>query len=306
MIIGENLHIISKKTREAIENRDIDFVLENVKKQVENGVKIIDLNVGPAKKKLEGSLCWLIDTISKNYDVDFSLDTTNIQEMSAGFGALKNPQNAFFNSTNADSEKLNNALEIVNQYNCNLIALTMQQGNAIAQTPDERLEIAMEINAQTQNSGLDNSKLYFDPLVLPVCAAQEQALVALETIRMLKMSFDPEVKTVIGLSNISNGSPAELRPFINQVFFVMAKACGLDCAIADSFDKRLLELNELLKTQKCSTEQDEIYIKLYQTIKDFGEIEDINYNKDSTHDKNVIKCANILLNKEIYSHSFIS
>ncbi len=95
MLIGENLHIISKRTKEAIMERDESYVLDNIKKQYENGVKTIDLNIGPAKGKVEGSLKWLIELIGQKYDVDFSLDTTNISEMKEGVSTLKHPEHDF-------------------------------------------------------------------------------------------------------------------------------------------------------------------------------------------------------------------
>ncbi len=38
LLIGENIHIISKKTRTAIENKDADFVLDMAKRQAAGGV----------------------------------------------------------------------------------------------------------------------------------------------------------------------------------------------------------------------------------------------------------------------------
>ena len=93
--------------------------------------------------------------------------------------------------------------------------------------------------------GIDSSKIFFDPLILPVCVEQSQALEALNTIQMIKESFEPKVNTIIGLSNISNGSPKELRPLINRVFAVLAYGAGLDAAIIDAKD------NELIRILKC-------------------------------------------------------
>ena len=46
--------------------------------------------------------------------------------------------------------------------------------------------------------GIDSSKIFFDPLILPVCVEQSQALEALNTIQMIKESFEPKVNTIIG------------------------------------------------------------------------------------------------------------
>ena len=49
-IIGENIHIISPKVKEAIKERDAKFFQELSIKQVEAGAQALDLNLGPRKK----------------------------------------------------------------------------------------------------------------------------------------------------------------------------------------------------------------------------------------------------------------
>ena len=305
MLIGENLHIISKRTKEAIFERDSDYVLDNIKKQFDNGIRTVDLNIGPAKGRAADSLVWLIELISGKYDVNFSLDTTNLEEMKKGFSCLKNTKDAFLNSTSADEEKLKNTVQIASKYDANLIALTMSAQTGIPKTPDERMELAFNIIEETSQNGIDNSKVWIDPLILPVCAAQEQAVISLDTIRMIKESFDPEVKTIIGLSNISNGCPNELRPLINRTFFALALGCGLDGAIVDAFDTQTLNVYNVIKNQDPKNPTDELYIELYNTMQNFGELEDIKYNKNDIEQHRIYRSATILLNKEIYSHSFV-
>lgn len=305
MLIGENLHIISKQTKEAIAQRDNNYILNNINRQVENGIKTVDLNIGPAKGVTQGSLKWLLELLQDKFDINFSLDTTNIEEMKEGFSYLRNSKDAFLNSTSADDEKLENTIEIIQKYNSNLIALTMSAQTGIPKTPDERMELALKIVEQTNAAGIDNSKVWIDPLILPVCVAQEQASISLDTIRMLKESFDPEVKTLIGLSNISNGCPKELRADINRVFLALALGCGLDGAIVDAFDTKTINVYNVIKNQNANNDTERLYLKLYDTMHNFGNIDEIEYNKEDKEQHKIIRCAQILLNQEIYSHSFV-
>ena len=305
MLIGENLHIISKRTKEAISERDSNYVLDNIKKQINNGIKTIDLNIGPAKGKTQGALKWLLELLQNEFSVNYSLDTTNIEEMKEGFSCLKNPKDAFLNSSSADEEKIKNTTEIIAKYDANLIALTMCAQTGIPKTPDERIELAFNIIENTNAQGIDNSKVWLDPLILPICAAQEQAVVSLDTIRMLKESFDPEVKTLIGLSNISNGCPKELRADINRVFLALALGCGLDGAIVDAFDTKTIEVYNVIKTQSAKNETDRLYLELYNSMLNFNDIDEIKYDKNDAQQHKIIRCAQILLNREIYSHSFV-
>ncbi len=181
----------------------------------------------------------------------------------------------------------------------------MNAQTGIPKTPDERMELAMNIIDKTTSMEIDNSKVWIDPLILPICAAQEQAVVSLDTIRMIKESFDPEVKTIIGLSNISNGCPNELRPLINRTFFALALGCGLDGAIVDALDVKTLEVYQAIKSQNARNSAEKMYIELYNTMQNFGEIEDIKYDKNDIEQHSIYRSATILLNKEIYSHSFV-
>ncbi|MBE7706604.1 MAG: methyltetrahydrofolate--corrinoid methyltransferase [Cyanobacteria bacterium SIG30] len=304
-LIGENIHIISPVVKQAIINKNKEFILNLVKKQKDNNISTIDLNIGPAKANLQGSMKWLIETIKDNFDINLSLDTTSIQELKEGFPLLKNPEKCFLNSTSADETRLKNTTDLINEYGANLIALTMHPESGIPKSSDERLELAFSIQSATEELGISNEKLYFDPLILPICVDQNQANVALETIRMIKESFDPEVKTIIGLSNISNGANKELRPLINRVFLTLALGYGLDSAIVDGCDKELITLYEKIKSNNNKDEKYKIYFDLYEMAQNFGNLEDIIYNRENIEEKNVIRTAEILLNKEIYSPSYL-
>ena len=112
-----------------------------------------------------------------------------------------------------------------------------------------------------------------------MCVDQTQAAEALNTIRMLKESFDPQVMTTIGLSNVSNGCPKELRPLINRVFMVLAMGCGLDSAIVDSFDSELLRINHVIEQQTPQNSHDKLYLNLYDMMQAFEDTDSIEYDK---------------------------
>lgn len=299
LYIGENIHIISKQVRSALENKDENFV-KNIVKLQEN-MDCIDLNVGPARGKLDNIFSWLCQFTN---DKNISFDSTNVEAIKQGLSLVKNSENCFINSTSKDSEKLELLTDLALQYNCNLIALAMSKETGIPKTADGRLEIVFEIYEKCMEKGLDSNKLYFDPLVLPICADQSQVVEALNTIQMIKESFEPKVNTVIGLSNISNGAPKELRPLINRVFGVLAFGAGLDAVILDAKDLELVRIFKMLETNSPQSSSDELYLNLADMIKSFKDLEEISFDKTSVTEQNIIKTATILLNKKIYSDSF--
>lgn len=302
LLIGENIHVISKNIQNALIERNEEFILDLIKKQLH--MDYIDLNVGPAKGSMAGVLPWLCDLVEKNTGLKISFDTTNSDEMKKGLEKSKRPEQCLLNSTSADEARLEKLTDLAANFGSNLIALTMNKEFGIPKSADDRLNLAFEIFDKCQEKNISNEKIFFDPLILPVSVDQSQAQEALNTIQMIKQSFDPEVKTTIGLSNISNGSPNEIRPLINKVFAVLAYGAGLDSAIIDSFDLDLIQTIKILETQTPKTQIDELYIKLADIIRKFSDLEDINYDKNDPKQIEIIKTARILLNKDIYTHSF--
>lgn len=303
-LIGENIHIISKKTREAIEAKDKNYIVDYVNRMIASNVDFIDLNIGPARKT-QGTMQWLASIVREITELPISFDTTNPLEMRSGLEFVKNPSDCIINSVSADAQRLDNLLPLAQEFNSNLIALTLSDETGIPKEADARLEIAFNILEHTAEYGIENGKIYFDPLVLPIPVAQEQAIESLNAIRMFKESFDPPVLTTIGLSNISNGAPKENRPLINLVFMVLAMGCGLDSAIVDAFDKELIRVHNMLVKQSPETDYDSLYVDLYNMMQNFEELEDVSFDNNNEKQVAIYKTAQVLLNKNIYSHNYL-
>ncbi|MBQ3311487.1 dihydropteroate synthase [bacterium] len=301
-LIGENIHIISKKIKEALVSKDESFIKELIKKQ--KSMDYVDLNVGPAKGNLENILPWLINLAQNESIKGLSLDTTNSIEMKKGLECCKGFSNIIINSASDDKNRLESMTDLAAEYNTKLIALTLNNSIGIPQTADERIELALDIYETCSQKDISNERIYFDPLILPISVNQSQANEALNTVKMLKESFDPACNTVVGLSNISNGSPKELRPLINRVFLAIAYGAGLDCAIVDATDSKLYNMVKMLESKKPDTKADELLLNLGSIISDFVDIAEIEYDKSDKESVDIYKTACIIMNKNIYSHSF--
>ena len=302
-LIGENIHIISKIVKEELLNRNEDFFKNIILMQ--NCMDYIDLNVGPAKGKFSGALPWLTELVQKySPNTGISFDTTNYEEMLSGFEKYSNKSKSFINSTSADVEKFDKLSDLALENDCNIIALTLSKNTGIPKTSDGRLEIACDMYERFLEKGIDSEKIYFDPLVLPVTADQSQAIEAVNTIKMIKESFDPPVRTVVGLSNISNGCPANIRPLINRIFAVLAFGAGLDAAIIDAKDYELVRIIKMLELKNPQNNIDELYISLSKMVENFEDLDSVTYNKNNSEESLIIKTAGILLNKNVYTDSF--
>lgn len=302
--IGENIHIISPKVKEALANRDGAFFVDLARRQKAAGADALDLNIGPQKKAGPEVMDWLVDCVQEAVPgMTLSFDTTNLAAIEVGL--KKVGSNAIVNSTSAEEERLANVPPLAAQYGAGLIALCMEK-SGIPVSADARVSIAMEkLIPRAQEVGIPMDKLYIDPLILTVSGCQEYVPQAIETVRMLKMVADPPPKTVVGLSNVSNQVPAEMRPRLNQVYMVMLMAVGLDAAILDPLDRKLMDIIRIVETRDDSTPVGALYLKLHDAVAAGEELQPDAVDMSDPEQVEIWKTVQVLLNKIIYTDSYL-
>ncbi len=84
----------------------------------------------------------------------------------------------------------------------------------------------------------------------------------------------------------------------------MAFGAGLDSAIIDARDLELVTMFRMLENQNPKSDIDELYINLAEMVRNFADLNDVKYDEHSKEQTQIIKTAGVLLNREIYSHSF--
>jgi 5-methyltetrahydrofolate corrinoid/iron sulfur protein methyltransferase len=235
-IIGELINGMYQNIGRAIKEKDKSVVQECALEQIRAGADALDVNCGPVSKDPASDIQWLIETIQEVTDKPLALDSSKPKVIESGLKVLKNK--AIINSTTADPEKLDLLVPLAKKYNAKLIGLTISV-KGIPQNKDQRLELAASIVASCAEKEFPIEELYLDPIVLPVNVAQAQEKDILESIREFKIISDPSPKTVVGLSNVSQGTC--VRNLINRTFLIMAVAYGLDSAILDPQDKDLMD-----------------------------------------------------------------
>jgi 5-methyltetrahydrofolate corrinoid/iron sulfur protein methyltransferase len=302
--IGENIHIISPKVKEAITNRDGAFFVDLARRQKAAGADVLDLNVGPRKKDGPEVMTWLVDVMQEAVPgMTLSFDTTNLAAIEAGL--QKVGSNAIINSTSAEEERLATVPPLAAQYGAKLIALCMEK-SGIPVSADARVAIAMEtLIPRAEEVGLPMQNLLIDPLILTVSGCQEYVPQAIETVRMVKMVMDPPPMTVVGLSNVSNQVPTEMRPLLNRVYMVMLMAVGLDAAIIDPLDNDLAEAIRIVEARDDSTPVGRLYLKLHDAVAAGESLEPDVVDMADPLQADVWKTIQVLLNKVIYTDSYL-
>ncbi|MGE5894115.1 MAG: dihydropteroate synthase [bacterium] len=282
LIIGEKLSIIAKRVREAMMKKDKGPIQEIAKAQAAAGAGMIDANIGPAEDGGEALMQWMVTTIQEVVHLPVCLDTTNFKAIEAG---LKIHNNAWgrplINSTSNDPERFP-ILELGAKYNCQVIGLTVGKGGLPADA-EERAAIAAEIMGRAMEYGVPLEDLYLDPLVLQIATSQDHARHVIKAVKMFQEMNDPPMKTVVGLSNISNGCPKTLRPILNKYYFALLMDAGLTAAIADAH-----EMAEAMQERHLIAD-----VAAGKQIKDAKKMTEIK------------KTLDVIMGRTLYAHSYL-
>ena len=306
LLIGEKIHIISPKVKEALAARDGAFFVELARQQRAAGADALDLNIGPQKKAGPEVMDWLVEVVTEAVPgMTLSFDTTNLAAIEAGLKKLPPGTGAIINSTSAEEERLAAVPPVAARYRAKLIALTMAK-EGIPVSADARVSIALEkLIPRAQEVGLPMEDLIIDPLVLTVSGCQEYVPQCIEAVRMLKMVTDPPPMVNVGLSNVSNAVPAAMRPLLNRVYMVMLMAVGVDAAIIDPLDHELMDAIRIVQRRDDATPLGALYLKLHDAVAAGGELEPTDVDLGDPAQVEVWKTVQVLLNKVIYTDSYL-
>ena len=307
LIIGENIQILSTPVKNAVNNRDPAPLQAMAKQLVEHGAHVVDMNIGRRKKDGPEVMRWMADIMHEVIPgVPLSLDTTNAAAIRAGLERCQELNiEAFINSVSAMPDRIEEVMPLAAEFGANLIALTMTKAG-IPVHADERINIAAEILAPAiEEYGIDMTKVYFDPLILTVAGSQEYVPEAVETIRMLKMMWDPAPMTTVGLSNVSNQVAHEKRSLINRTYLIMLMAAGLDSAIADPLDTPQNEFIRIVNERDTSTGLGRLLVSLHDAVAAMEDLSPDVVDMNDPEQVAVWKTVQILQNKIIFAEDYL-
>jgi len=98
ILIGELINGMFTNVKHAIADKDKQVIQELAKKQTEAGATYLDVNVGTAAADQEGTMQWLIETIQETCQTPLSLDSQKPSVIAAGLKVLNAANGAILNS----------------------------------------------------------------------------------------------------------------------------------------------------------------------------------------------------------------
>jgi len=288
VLIGESINVMSKTIGPALKERNPKPIQELAKAEVEVGVDYLDINIGPARKAGNELMEWVVKTVQEVTDKPLSLDTTNPVAMEAGLKVHKG--RALINSISL--ARMDEELPLAKKYDAYMIGLLWGR-EGMPRDANERGMIAAELMYKADEMGIPNEDIWFDPIVTPaVNVDTNQVKPCLEFMSMLG-DIAPGCKSTVGLSNISNGTPTHLRPYLNRTYLIMLMKYGLYSAIVDAFDSELIKI--------ARGEMPKIVDLVYRVMD--GEKPDL--ASLSQKEVEYVKTVRVLTGESLYSHSWL-
>ena len=238
LIVAEEMNTTTRVEhfRNLVRAKKYDDILALAKRLANEGSHMLDLCCAIVGEDEKGYISAILEKIATRVPAPILIDSTEADVVEEALKRI--PGKAIINSINLeDGEKrTSKVLPMAKRYGAAVIALTIDE-EGMALTADKKVAIARRIfDLATTKYGIRPVDLIFDALTLPISTGQEDYRTAgietLNAVKRIKQEL-PNVKTVLGVSNISFGLDVYPRRVLNSVFLHEAVENGLDIAIVN-------------------------------------------------------------------------
>lgn len=233
-VIGERINTSRKLVQAAVADRDADYIIDDVKKQIEAGADYIDVNAGARIGHETEDMKWLLDIIQPIATVPLTLDSPDPAVLEMAFNMVE--KTPMINSISLEKERFDAMMPFLEGKECKVIALCMDDAGMPSSATDI-FNRAKTMVKELNKIGIPTASIYVDPLVQPISTDSGKGVMVLSAVRAIKAEF-PDVHITGGLSNISYGLPQ--RKVINRTFVSLMMDAGMDSAIIDPLDIKIM------------------------------------------------------------------
>ncbi len=241
LIVGERTNVIgSRLFKNLVTEEKWEEATEIARRQVRNGAHIIDVCLQSSDRDELNDIPAFYEKLIRKIKAPIMIDTTDGRSVELSLTYCQGK--SIINSVNLEDgeEKFERICPLARQYGAALVVGCIDEDPVQAQafTRERKLAVAeRSVHLLTTKYGIAPEDIIIDPLVFPCATGDENyiggAVETIESIRLIKEKI-PYVKTVLGISNISFGLPANAREVVNSVFLYYCTKAGLDLAIVNA------------------------------------------------------------------------
>ena len=240
-IVGERTNVLgSRRFRRLIKEASFEEAAEIGRRQIRNGAHILDVCLQDPDRDEAADVAQFLDLVTKKVKAPIMIDSTDSAVIELALMRLQGK--SIINSINLEDgeERFQSVVPLARRFGAALVVGCIDDDKEQAQaiTKERKLEVALRsAKLLTEKYGIPIEDIIFDPLVFPVGTGDQNYIGSgaetIEGVRLIKEAL-PGAKTVLGISNVSFGLPAEGREVLNSVFLYHCVQAGLDMAIVNS------------------------------------------------------------------------
>ncbi|MBN2412619.1 homocysteine S-methyltransferase family protein [candidate division KSB1 bacterium] len=234
-VIGERINTTNRKSLAAdIKDRQYILLKKDVESQVNAGARVIDLNISMPGIDESVTMREIVRNLDNTLKAPLCIDSKDIKAIETAL--RESAGKALINSVTGEVENMEELFPLAARYGAGLICLAIDE-RGIPDNAGDRVRIIEKILKRAEENGINRDNLIIDCLAMTVSTQQSGALETLKAIRAVKENL--YLPTVLGVSNISYGLPG--RSLLNSTYLSMAMAAGLDAAIMNPGDARMMD-----------------------------------------------------------------
>jgi len=255
ILIGERINPTGKKRlKQALKERDVQYILNEGVQQEERGVHVLDVNVGLPEIDETEMLKTVVCELQAVTALPLQIDTADVKAMETALRRYNGK--AMINSVNGKKESMESVFPLVKKYGGVVVALTLDE-NGIPQNEGGRVEISEKILQKAAEYGIQKKDIIFDTLAMTISADKSAAITTLNSLKRIKTELG--CHTSLGVSNVSFGLPN--RDAVNAAFFALALENGLSAAIMNPHSVDMMKTYYAYKALKGLDENCAEYIE---------------------------------------------
>lgn len=224
-VIGERINPTGKKLlKQALRDRDMDYILREGISQKDCGAHILDVNVGLPEIDEVEMLKSAVYELQSVLPTPLQLDSSDAVAMEQALRIYNGKP--LINSTNGKEKSMHEIFPLAKKYGGVVVCLCLDE-NGIPETADGRIKVAQKIINTAAEYGIDKKDLIVDTLAMTISTDTKNAIETLKAVDYIKHTLG--VNTVLGVSNISFGLPN--REAVNTAFYTLCLKAGLSAGI---------------------------------------------------------------------------
>ena len=241
LLVGERTNVIgSRLFKNLVAEEKWEEASEIARRQVKGGAHIVDVCLQSTERDEKKDIPVFYEKLIRKVKAPVMIDTTDATAIELALTYCQGK--AIINSINLEDgeEKFERVVPMAHDFGAAVVVGCIDEDKLQAQafTRERKLAVAQRsYKLLTEKYGLGPEDIIFDPLVFPCATGDENyiggAVETVEGIRLIKQAL-PDVRTILGISNVSFGLPAGAREVVNSVFLYYCTKAGLDLAIVNT------------------------------------------------------------------------